>query len=63
MMSEEEKDGEVYVRHAPAYRSNSLNRFISKLDHRLDSDVPNKTIHPRLDPHMISQYQQDVKSG
>ena len=54
IMSEEEKDGEVYIRHPPAYRSNSLNRFISKLDHRLDADIDNKNKHPRTDRRLGS---------
>lgn len=56
MMSKEEQDGEVYVRHAPSYHLNALNRFISTLDHRLDTDLP-KTSHPRLDksPSLRSQ--------
>lgn len=28
LMSEEEKEGDVYIRHPPSYRSDSLNRFI-----------------------------------
>ena len=63
MMSEEEKDGEVYVRHAPAYRSNSLNRFISKLDHRLDTDIPNKTSHPSLERRVGSPRDKPVPKG
>ena len=62
MMSEEEQDGEVYVRHAPSYRSNALNRFISKLDHRLDTDLP-KTSHPRLDCRVGSPHDKNVRSG
>ena len=34
MMSDEEKRGEVYVRHQPTYRSDTLNAFIRKLDER-----------------------------
>ena len=34
MMSDEEKVGNSYVRHPPAYRSKKLNDFISKLDQR-----------------------------
>ena len=37
MMSDEEKDGNTYIRHPPSYRSERLNRFIQKLDSRLDS--------------------------
>ena len=34
MMSDEEKRNEVYVRHQPTYRSDTLNAFIKKLDER-----------------------------
>ena len=34
MMSDEEKRDELYVRHQPTYRSNTLNVFIKKLDER-----------------------------
>ena len=34
MMSEEERVGDVYVRHPPHYRSEKLNKFIRKLDER-----------------------------
>ena len=34
MMSDEEKRGDVYVRHQPMYRSDALNGFIKKLDER-----------------------------
>ena len=33
-MSDEEKRGELYVRHQPSYRSDVLNAFIKKLDKR-----------------------------
>ena len=62
-MSEEEKDGEVYVRHAPAYRSDSLNRFILKLDHRLDTDIPKKASHPRLDRRVGSPRDKPIPRG
>lgn len=34
MMSDEEKRGDVYVRHRPDYRSDRFNTFIDKLDER-----------------------------
>ena len=35
-MSDEEKRGDVYVRHRPEYRSDRFNSFIDKLDERCD---------------------------
>lgn len=34
MMSDEEKDGEIFTRHPPSYRSDALNKFLDKLDSR-----------------------------
>lgn len=45
MMSDEEKRGEIYVRHPPAYRSTALSKFISKLDNRCDKKM---SAHPRV---------------
>ena len=36
MMSDEEENGEGFVRHPPSYRSEVLNNFIAKLDSRYD---------------------------
>ena len=44
MMSDEEKIGEKYVRHQPSYRSDSLNKFVTKLDSRGDKKM---SAHPR----------------
>ena len=46
MMSEEEEDGGSYIRHPPSYRSKALNKFIDKLDQRLQSKLVK---HPRLE--------------
>ena len=43
MMSEEQKVADKYIRHPPLYRSQRLNEFVDKLDHRLSkclSDRP-----------------------
>ena len=48
MMSDEEKDGDTYVRHPPAYRSDQLNRFIEKLDSRLESTPSRHARHARV---------------
>lgn len=44
MMSDEEQIGENYVRHQPSYRSDALNKFITKLDNRGDKKM---SAHPR----------------
>lgn len=45
MMSDEEVDGDVYVRHQPSYHSELVNKFILKLDtHLARGDKGN---HPR----------------
>lgn len=36
MMSDEEKRGDLFVRRQPSYRSEKLNSFLSKLDHRFE---------------------------
>lgn len=47
MMSDEELEGGVYVRHQPSHRSDTLNAFIKKLDSRLDARCNNSKVHPR----------------
>ena len=42
MMSDEERVGDKYVRHPPSYRSDRFNRFLEKLDSRLEKT---KTTH------------------
>ena len=34
MMSDEEKQGDVFVRHQPSYRSTTFTKFLNKLDKR-----------------------------
>lgn len=46
MMSDEEKQGDVYIRHPPSYRSSTLTKFIEKLDSR--SEGKNSKSHPRV---------------
>jgi len=48
MMSEEEldEDNKVYIRHPPEYRSSTLNKFIEKLDERVEAGF--KGVHPRM---------------
>ena len=45
MMSEEEEEGNGYIRHPPSYRSKGLNKFTAKLDKRLDTK---QSKHPRV---------------
>ena len=40
MMSEEEDEGEEFIRHRPDWRSASFNRFIEKLEQRFKSKNP-----------------------
>lgn len=57
MMSDEELEGNVYVRHQPSYRSDGLNAFIKKLDLRLETDDSNRVgrgAHPRLERRLGS---------
>jgi hypothetical protein len=48
MMSDEEKSGEVFVRHQPSYRSDSLNKFLTKLDSRTDKKTSHQPRMPRI---------------
>ena len=51
---------EVYLKKKK--KKNALNRFISTLDHRLDTDLP-KTSHPRLDHRVGSPHDKNIPSG
>ena len=66
MISVEEKVGEMYIRHPPAYQSQSLDKFISKLDICLDSGKNNNK-HPRADRKLGSPHTKPIpvrcKSG
>lgn len=48
MLSDEEKVGDTYVRHQPSFRSERLNKFIQKLDERIDNTPTTHPRHPRL---------------
>ena len=37
MMSDEERVGDIYVRHSPSYRSEKFHKFLMKLDERADT--------------------------
>ena len=60
MMSDEDKEGEEYVRHQPSYRSKALNNFISKLDERLESS---KDKHPRIARSLGSPHNKPIPEG
>ena len=62
MMSDEEREGEGYVRHQPHYRSLSLNSFIKKLDSRLDS-TKGMEKHPRLNRRLGSPHEKHIPEG
>ena len=49
MMSEEEEDGDQdgFIRHQPSWRSNVLNRFISKLEKRIKKNSKNSLAKKR----------------
>ena len=44
MMSDEEEQGETYIRHPPLYRSTLISQFIEKLESRYEKRSSN---HPR----------------
>ena len=60
MMSDEEKEGEEYVRHQPMYRSKALSSFISNLDERLDSA---KDKHPCVTRKLGSPREKPLPEG
>ena len=62
MMSEEEKEGEVYVRHPPTYRSQAFKKFIEKLDQRLNAST-DKSKHPRMDRRLGSPRERPIPPG
>ena len=47
MMSEEEEDGDSFIRHRPSWRSSTLNRFLEKLENRYKSKHPKSLAKPR----------------
>ena len=46
IMSEEE-DGDLFVRHRPSWRSDTLNRFLEKLERRFKDKHPTSLAEPR----------------
>ena len=57
MMSDEEKQGEVFIRRQPSYRSQELNKFLSKLDKRYEKKPSHQ---PRITRVMGSPIIKDV---
>ena len=49
----------LHTTHQPSYRSNTLNKFIKKLDQRLEADI-NRKKHPRLLRTLGSPHKQHV---
>ena len=47
MMSEEEPDGDEFVRHSPSWQSWRFKGFLDKLDHRFKSKHTNSLAKPR----------------
>ena len=47
MMSEEEPDGDEFVRHRPSWRSPFLNRFVAKLENRFIKKNAKSLAKPR----------------
>ena len=46
MMSDEELQGDIYIRHPPSYRSDILSKFVAKLDSRAAKSKD--SAHPRV---------------
>ena len=61
MMSDEERDGDCFIRHPPSYRSEKLNRFLLKLDERADTKA--KTGDARFKRRLGSPREKTVPSG
>lgn len=55
MMSEEDRVGDQYIRHPPAYRSEKVKKFINKLEKRLEKKGCNKLRFVRVEgsPHKV----------
>ena len=47
MMSEEEAEGDDFIRHRPTWRSSSLNKFLEKLDSRFKAKHQKSLAKPR----------------
>ena len=47
MMSEEEAEGDEFIRHRPSWRSSSLNKLLEKLDNRFKAKNKKSLAKPR----------------
>ena len=61
MMSDEEKDGDCFIRHPPSYRSEKLSKFLQKLDERADNK--NKAGHARFSRRVGSPWTKPLPAG
>lgn len=59
-MSDEEKRDNVYVRHPPSYRSDTLNKYIEKLDERSASSTGN---HAKFERRIGTPIKKSVPTG
>ena len=57
MMSDEEKQGDVFIRHQPSYRSTKLIKFLDKLDKRSAQKV---THQPRTNRQLGSPVKKEI---
>lgn len=61
MMSDEERRGDVYIRHQPDYRSQRFNYFMEKLDER--GDRKTNVIHARFKRKIGSPQKEPLPKG
>ena len=47
VMSEEEEEGDSFIRHWPSWRSDTLNQFLEKLERRFKDKHPHSLAKPR----------------
>lgn len=47
MMSEEEEEGDTFIRHKPSWRSDTLNQFLEKLESCFKDKHPKSLAKPR----------------
>ena len=66
MMSDEDREEDFYIRHPPSYRSKALQKFIDKLETRLNQEkelTPSWSVGQVLLLISISKYYQHLRSG
>ena len=55
MMSDEERVGDIYVRHPPSYRSEKFHKFLMKLDEREDTKSNCRARFKRQEGFMVKK--------